>query len=89
MVPKTLTLGVATVEPEKPIDIFAPKSPWKPIEPVAPILPKAPVSPISVEDVKASLLSVRTRTFNVNKLSIRRGYPHSVNGSLSVRIKRI
>ena len=89
VVPKTLTLGVAPMEPEKPIDIFAPKSPWKPIEPVAPILPKAPVSPISVEDVNASLLSVRTRTYNVNQLSIRRGYPHSVNGSLSVRIKRI
>ena len=88
-VPKTLTLGVAPIEPEKPIDIVAPKSPRKPIEPVAPILPKAPALPIAVEDMNSSLLSVRTRTYNVNQLSIRREYPHSVNGSLSVRIKRI
>lgn len=83
--PKSV-INIVGQAPKSPIE---PTSPGKPTKPIMPILPKAPVLPVDEEDVNSSLLSVRTRTYNGNRLSIRRGYPYSVNGHLSVRIKRI
>lgn len=86
VVPKSLTLDTAPTEPNKPIAPSVPGSPKQPMEPVIPTLPTKPKEPHVVEDSETRL-SVRKKLELGQLLSIRRGYPHAVNGTLSVRTR--